>query len=467
MWFYKVAEPNEALIVSGMRSHELPEGAGRGLGFRIIVGRGVFVIPILQRARPLSLDLHEVELDINCVTTQGIPVGVKAVVIYKIADDYPSISNAARRFLEQEDQMNTLVHNVFAGHLRSIVGSMTVEQMIRARDRLTTETRESSAIEMQKLGLTIDSLQIQEIDDKTGYIANIGAPEAARVAKEARIAQAEADREATEREQEAEALKAAARSQSEIRQAEAVAQANKAKAIAEQAGPLAEASARQEVVVQETRVAELEAAKTEQDLQTAVRKPADAEAYKTRTIAEGSRDARIAQAEAQAREVELAAEADAKRVKLAAEANSIATRQNGQAQADAVEANGKAEGLAIKAKGLAEADAIDARAKALAQNQEAVIGQQIAEQLPAIVGEAAKAFGTIGNLTVLNGAEGMGQLFTQVLGMGAAAIPMLRDMLQQNGQGHAGGGAKPAPAARRKSPPAPAGTTVERADEDL
>jgi uncharacterized membrane protein YqiK len=104
-------------------------------------------------------------------------------------------------------------------HLRSIVGSMTVEEMIRARDKLTTSTRESSSFEMQKLGLTIDSLQIQEIDDKTGYIANIGAPEAARVAKEARIAQAEADREATQREQEAKALKAAARSQSEIHQA--------------------------------------------------------------------------------------------------------------------------------------------------------------------------------------------------------------------------------------------------------
>src|SRR6476619_2908157 len=450
MWFYKVAEPNEALIVSGLRSHELPEGGGKGHGFRIVVGRGVFVLPILQKARPLSLDLHEVERAINCVTTQGIPVGVKSVVIYEIADDYPSISNAARRFLEQEDQMNTLVHNVFAGHLRSIVGSMTVEQMIRARDRLTTETRESSAIEMQKLGLTIDSLQIQEIDDKTGYIANIGAPEAARVAKEARIAQAEADREATEREQEAEALKAAARSGSEIRQAQAIAEANKAKAIAEQAGPLADATARQQGVVQETKVAELEAAKTEQDLQTTVRKPADAEAYKTRTVAEGSRDARIAAAEAQAREVELAAEADAKRVKLAAEANSIATRQNGQAQADAVEANGKAEGMAIQAKGLAEAEAINARAKALASNQEAVIGQQIAEQLPAIVAEASKAFGNIGNLTVLNGAEGMGQLFTQVLGMGAAAIPMLRDMLADGNGGATR--ARPKPAA---SPPPP------------
>ena len=94
-----------------------------------------------------------------------------------------------------------------------------------------------------------------------------------------------------------------------------------------------------------------------------------------------------------------------------------------------------------------------------------MIGQQIAEQLPAIVGEAAKAFGNIGNLTVLNGAEGMGQMFTQVLGMGAAAIPMLRDMLQENGQGHTASSARPAPAARRKTP-APAGSAVERADED-
>ena len=153
MWFYKVAEPNEALIVSGLRSHELPEGGGKGprVQDRRRPRRVRDADP--PAARPLSLDLHEVELDIDCVTTQGIPVGVKAVVIYKVGDDFPSISNAARRFLEQEDQMNTLVHNVFAGHLRSIVGSMTVEEMIRARDRLTTETRESSAIEMQKLGL--------------------------------------------------------------------------------------------------------------------------------------------------------------------------------------------------------------------------------------------------------------------------------------------------------------------------
>jgi flotillin len=87
----------------------------------------------------------------------------------------------------------------------------------------------------------------------------------------------------------------------------------------------------------------------------------------------------------------------------------------------------------VKAKGLAEAEAIRARAQALAQNQEAVIAQQIAEQLPQVVGEAAKAFGSIGQLTVLNGAEGIGQMFSQVLGMGAAAVPMIRNLLAQNG----------------------------------
>jgi flotillin len=433
MIFYKVAEPNEALIISGFRAHHGPEGDAAGLGFKIVVGKGAFVLPGLQKVRRLSLDIHEAELDLDCVTTQGIPIGVKAVVIYKIADDYQSIANAARRFLEQEDQMDVKVHNVFAGHLRSIVGTMTVEDLIRNRDKLTQATRESSVHEMQRLGLTIDSLQIQEIEDQTGYIENVGMPEAARVAMEARIAQAKADREATEREQEAEALKAAARSQSQIKQAEVMAKAQQAQATAEQAGPLAGATARQDVVVQETKVAELVAQQTEQRLQAEVRKPADAEAYKTRTIADADRDARIAQAQAHAQEVELQAGADAKRVKLEADAEATQRRQLGEADASATRVRGEADGAATKAKGLAEAEAIKARADALAHNQEAVINQQIAEELPQIVAEGAKAFGNIDQLTVLNGGEGVGQVFSQILGVGVAAVPMLRELL--NGKG--------------------------------
>src|SRR3954467_10654489 len=272
MW--RVAEPNEALILSGLREHSTPGSVGESLGFKIVTGKGTLVIPGVQQVRRLSLDLREAELAIDCVTHQGIPLGIRGVVIFKVGDDYTSIANAARRFLDQENQMETRVHNVFAGHLRSIVGGLTVEEMIRDRARLTSETRDSSAIEMQKLGLIIDSLQIHEIEDPTGYIGNLAMPHAAVVASQARIAQADADREATQREQEAEALKAEARRDAQIKQAAYQADVDKAAAEAQQAGPLAEAAARQNVVIEQTRAAQLQADLAEQQLQATVRKPA-------------------------------------------------------------------------------------------------------------------------------------------------------------------------------------------------
>src|SRR6185312_10394026 len=184
MW--RVAEPNQALLISGAK-HRV-DGVDEGMGFRIVTGRGTFVIPGVQVVRKLSLDLNEADLAVDCVTAQGIPVHVKGVVIFKVGDDRVSIANAARRFLDQQNAMNTRVHNILAGHLRSIVGSLTVEEMIRDRERLTEQTRATSGHEMEKLGLTIDSLQIQEIDDPTGYIKALAAPHTAAVQRDARIA---------------------------------------------------------------------------------------------------------------------------------------------------------------------------------------------------------------------------------------------------------------------------------------
>jgi uncharacterized membrane protein YqiK len=215
MW--RVAEPNEALIIYGLRDRHT-DGVSESLGFRIVTGKGTLVIPGVQTVRRLSLDLRQAELAIECVTHQGIPLGIRGVVIYKVGDDFASIANAGRRFLDQQAHMDQRVHNVFAGHLRAIVGNMTVEEMIRDREKLTALTRESSGTEMEKLGLIVDSLQVQEIDDPTGYITNLGRPQAAIVESQARIAQAAADREATEREQEAEALKAEARLASKVKQ---------------------------------------------------------------------------------------------------------------------------------------------------------------------------------------------------------------------------------------------------------
>ncbi|MEY2477757.1 MAG: flotillin, partial [Actinomycetota bacterium] len=340
MW--RVAEPNEALVISGLRQHTPSDQVQESLGFKIVTGKGVLIIPGVQTVRRLSLDLREAELEIDCVTHQGIPLGIKGVVIFKVGDDFTSIANSARRFLDQQEQMDHRVHNVFAGHLRAIVGNMTVEEMIRDREKLTGLTRESSGTEMEKLGLIVDSLQIQEIVDPTGYIENLGRPHAAAVASQARIAQAAADREATEREQEAEALMAEARRATQVKQAGYQAEIDRAAAQAKQAGPLSDAKARQEVVVEETSVAQLEAQREEQRLQATVRKPADAKAYEQVTLAKAERDARISGAEAHAQEVELQAAANASRVKLEAGAEAEHVKVAAEAQAEATRSVGQA-----------------------------------------------------------------------------------------------------------------------------
>src|SRR5215472_3120459 len=429
MW--RIAEPNEALIISG-RAHR-PRGDGHGLGFKIATGGGTLVMPGISAVRRLSLDLRETDLQIDCVTHQGIPLRVRGVVIYKVGDDLVSIANAARRFLDQQDQMDQRVHNLFAGHLRAIIGNMTVEEMIRDREKLTQLTREHAGTEMEKLGLIVDSLQIQEILDPTGYIKNLALPHQSAVEREARIARAQADREATEKEQEAEAQKSLARRDSQIRQAGYQAEVDQAAAAAKQAGPLSDATARQKVVVEETRIAELEAERTEKQLLVEVRKPADARAYEQVTLARASREAHIHDAEARAREIELSAQADASRVKLSASAQAERVKLEGEAEAHASQAKGRADGEAIRARGVAEADTIKARAEALAGHQEAIIGQQLAENWPQIVEAAAKPFGDIDQLIVLNGAQGISDTLAQALSQGVAGLQLARKLLASGG----------------------------------
>ncbi|HET7815358.1 MAG TPA: SPFH domain-containing protein [Candidatus Baltobacteraceae bacterium] len=425
MW--RVAEPNEALIISGVRHGNTPDG----LGFKIVTGHGTMVVPGIQTVRRLSLDLREADLTIDCVTHQGIPVKIRGVVIYKVGDDYASIANAARRFLDQQQQMDGRIQNVFAGHLRAIVGSLTVEDLIRDRDKLSDAARGASGVEMQKLGLVVDSLQIQEIDDPTGYIENLARPHIAEVQKQARIAQASADKEATQAEQDSAAQKAQSVRDSSIKQAGYQAEVDQAHAQAAQAGPLATAQAQQQVVVEQAKMAELEANRKEKQLQIDVRKPADAEAYAVKVKAEASRDAAIA-----------AAQAEAQRVQLEAEARAAAVRITGQAEGDANKARGLGEAEATRAKGLAEADATKARADALAHNQEAVIGLQLAERWPQIVEQAAKAFSSIDNLTVLDGAQGVSKSLGEVIGAGAAGLSLLRNAI--SGIKAPGNGAVPA-----------------------
>jgi uncharacterized membrane protein YqiK len=445
-FLYRVPAADQALIITGAATGGRAAGTD-GRTYKIITGGGALVVPIVQKAQYLSMKADKALLEVDGVDSQKIPVGVRGVAIFKVGDDEQSITNAATRFLHDQDaqhgtssQMHDLVREVFHGHLRSIIGGLSVEDLIANRNELAQQTRDASNDEMQKLGLLVDSLQIQEIVDPTGYIKALGEPRAAEVKKQARIAQANADREATEREQEAATLKAAAQRDTALKLAEFQAEQDRAGAITAQAGPLADAEARKQVVVQETAVAELEAQREERRLETTVRKPADAAAYQAQVEAEGQREARIAlaeagkretelRAEADARKVELAAAADAKRVELAAAAQAMQTREVGEATAAATRATGEAEGAAVRAKGLAEAEAIGKRAEALATEAEAVIGQQLAEKLPEIVAAAAGAFGGVDKLTVLNGAQGISEIMNQVIGQAGPALDLARSTL--------------------------------------
>ena len=304
MFGYRVPAPNEALLISGGR----PSTDG-GLAFRIVVGRGAFVMPIVRKASLLTLAMREANVDEQCVSQQGISLRVSAVIAFKVGSDDPSIAAAAQRFLSNQDQMDQLTGQIFAGHLRSIVGSMTVEAIIRERQTLAGNVLQASKIEMGNLGLVVDSLQIKSIDDlNSGYIEALSSPQRAAVNQAAKIAEAKAAQASAEAEQES------ARRQAEYARATAVQRAqyqseiDQAQQMAGQAGPLAAAKAQQAVLEEQAKVAARNAELREAQLVAEVIKPAQADAERVRLAAHAQAQATRMSAEAAAAEGRIALE---------------------------------------------------------------------------------------------------------------------------------------------------------------
>src|ERR1044072_1408126 len=233
MFGYRVPSPDQAMLISGGRRW-------RGGGpFKVVVGHGAFVVPFFRKARYLTLAMCEAEVAETCVTRQGISLNVRAVIAFKVGNDDESIVNAGQRFLSDQDQMPTLTGRIFAGHLRSIVGSMTVEEIVTERQKLATEVLETSKTEMARSPLIVDSLQIQSIDDgKTGYIEAMSAPHKAAIQRQAQIAQAQATQQSVEAEQEAARKQAEYARQTAVVKAEYSAEVDRAQARAAQGGPL-------------------------------------------------------------------------------------------------------------------------------------------------------------------------------------------------------------------------------------
>jgi uncharacterized membrane protein YqiK len=295
MFGYRVPAPDEAMLISGGRNR------GADTPFRVVTGHGTFVMPVFRKVRFLTLAMCEAEVQEACVTRQAIELNVKAVIAFKVGNDYESIVNAGRRFLSDQGQMSMLVGQIFAGHLRSIVGSMTVEEIVTERQKLATEVLDGSKEEMAKIGLTIDSLQIQSIDDKgLGYIRAMAAPHNATIQQKAQIAEAAASQAAAEAQQESQRKQAEFNRQTQVVQAQYKAEVDSAQAKAAQAGPLAQAEAQREVIAMQTELAQRGAALRQQQLVAEVVRPAEAEAERVRILALADAEKMKIQAEAAA-----------------------------------------------------------------------------------------------------------------------------------------------------------------------
>ena len=381
---YKVASANEALIVAGSRGAKVRDERGQVLsspgdrGVKVVVGGGTFIRPLLDRVGKLKLTARQINVQLaDAVTSQGIKVQVQGVATFKIGRDVESLRNAAERFLDAKpEQVDSIVKNVLEGSLRSIVGTLTIEELIRDRQKLLQQVQDAAKGDLATSGLQIDAFTIQSFSDESNYIELLGQQSVSTITRDARMVKATTDQEAAVREAESQQVKINAARDVSLREAETKTQVAAAQARADQAGPLAQAEAQQEVVRKQTELAQLEADRKEKELLSSTVKPAAAEAQAVIARAEGDKRARIA-----------SAEADAETTRL----------------------EGGAEAQIVLTKGEAEAKALAMRADAYKQFNEAAIIQTVLAALPEIVRAAAEPMGHIDSLTVMS-ADGASDL---------------------------------------------------------
>ena len=303
---YKVAGANEAIIVAGSRGAKVRDEHGHVVstpgdkGVKVVVGGGTIVMPLLNRIGRLKLTARQINVQLSdAVTSQGIKVQVQGVATFKIGRDVESLRNAAERFLDAKpEQVDSIVKNVLEGSLRSIVGTLTIEELIRDRQKLLQQVQDAAKGDLATSGLQIDAFTIQSFSDESNYIELLGQQSVSTVTRDARIMKASTDQEAAVREAEAQQIKINAGRDVSLREAETKTQVAAAQARADQAGPLAQAEAQQEVVRKQTELAQLEADRKEKELLSSTVKPAAALAQAVIAKAEGDKRAQIASAEA-------------------------------------------------------------------------------------------------------------------------------------------------------------------------
>lgn len=443
---YKTVGPDEALIVTGSylgsKNVHTDDSGNR---IKIIRGGGTFLLPVFQQAAPLSLLSSKLEVTTPEVyTEQGVPVMADGTAIIKIGGSISEIATAAEQFLgkSKEDRENE-AKEVLEGHLRSILGSMTVEEIYKNRDKFSQEVQRVASHDLAKMGLIIVSFTIKDVRDKNGYLDSLGKARIAQVKRDADIATAESEMET--RIKRAEAGKDAQRA--EIERATEIAEAEKenllkvaeykreqdsAKARADQAYELETARSKQEVVEQEMQIRiierqkqieleEKEIQRRERQYDSEVKKKADADRYSVEQAAEAEKSKQLADADAQKYRVEAMAKADAEKIRL-----------DGLAKADSQRAQGESEADVIRLKGLAEAEAKRKIAEAFEMYGQAATLDMIVNMLPEYAKQIASPLSNIDKITVVDTGGGEGGGANKITSYATSLMSSLQETLKES-----------------------------------
>src|SRR6516165_9525572 len=420
---YRKAGPHEALIVYGFR------------GTRVIKGHGTIILPMVENVRGLSLELmsFDVAPQQDLYTKQGVAVTVEAVAQIKVKSDRESVETAAEQLLTKTPpQREGLIRLVMEGHLRGIIGQLTVEEIVKQPEMVADRMRSTCADDMSKMGLEVISFTIKEVRDKNEYITNMGRPDIARIKRDADVAAAEADRDTAIRR--AIALREAAI---------AKAQADQERVAAETASLARQAEAQRDLEVKRAEYAELikrqqaQADKAYEIQANVMQQQVVAESVKVQQV-EKERQVKVQEAEILRREKELIAtvlkqaEVERQRIQTIAEAEKARMMAEAQGRASAIRAQGEAEAEIIFRKGEAEARAMNVKAEAYQEYNQAAVADKLISGLPEVVKALASPLANVDRITVVSTGDGDSAGLHKVTGditQMAAQVPALFEAL--------------------------------------
>ena len=409
---YRKVGPNQVMVISGRRHRlRLPDGGSEITGYRIRQGGGSFIFPLLERVDILSLEVMTLDITTPEVYTKpGVPIVVDGVAQVKIRGDEASIRTAAEQFLGKSvEEIKQIALQTVEGHLRAIIGTLTVEEIYRNRDQFASSVQEVAVSDMANMGLQIVSFTLKDIRDSHGYLDALGKPRTAEVKRDAVIAQAEADRDSAIKSAqarqagdiakfEAEARIAEAQRDYQMKKADYDAAVNLKRAEADLAYDIQKNKTSQQLKKEEVQVAivekeqqivvqEKEIQRREQELEATVKRQADAERYRVETEAAALRN----------------------RAEQVAKGEAEAVRQKGVAQAEIIKATGASESEVIALKGAAEAEAMMKKADSWKEYNQAAVLQLMITALPEIARAVSEPLSKTDRITLVStGGDGTG-----------------------------------------------------------